>query len=255
MRATIALAGLALAATALAAAPASNKGPSICKPVEHETIVCDDGTRILRVIRETTSPSGRFAMAWSTIDPKDMNDLEKDWLSKDDDIKYHAKDVEHVRNYLVRLSDGKIIKQLEGAHFGDSATYNNRFYEPRWSRDSRFLLDLSNLKWRSEVASAYYIGKDDRIAGPYRIALPMRQAARSLLKRWKERRFVSKAPVKFAINRIDDTGIFKAAIELAEPKQDGYSFAMTMRIKPVANMLTSEVLSIKRTEEFGDPED
>ncbi len=36
-----------------------------CKPVEAETIVCNDGPRTLRVIRESASLSKRYAVGWT----------------------------------------------------------------------------------------------------------------------------------------------------------------------------------------------
>ena len=227
------------------AAPAL-AGP--CTPVEHQTTVCDDGKQILRVIRESVSPSKRYAIAWSVTGDNAMNDLEEDQPSADtpDDSSRSTENRDHVLNYLVRLSDGKALKVVDSRHFGDRQRYNHFTHDVFWSPDERTVVQVTDWRFGSSVASAYRIGADDVLTDPLRLTPPTRRAAAALLKTPKERRDIAKADATFSIETVENDGTIKLAVGFAAPKDQGVDFDIVMRIKPSGNTLTAEIKTIQR---------
>ena len=110
---------LVIAATLLVAGGAS-PATAKCKPIERETIVCKDGRKVLRIVRQSISPSKRYAVGWTVEDGKnakanrEMADLEEDQRQADEPVgrSFSTENRDHVWNYLVRLSDGKALKKL-----------------------------------------------------------------------------------------------------------------------------------------------
>ena len=219
-----------------------------CAPVEHETIVCNNGNRILRVIRESVSPSKRYAIAWSLTGDSAANELEEDepFADTPDDHSRSTENRDHVFNYLVRLSDGQVLKVADSRHFGDRQRYNHFTHEAFWSPDERYVVQVTNWRFGSSVASAYRIAPDDTVIGPLRLTPPVRRAASARLKTTKERRDIARADATFSIETIANDGTTKLAVGFAAQKEQGIDFDVVMRIKPSRKSLTAEMNTVER---------
>jgi len=112
---------------ALLVAGGASAASAKCKPIERETTVCQDGRKILRIIRQSISPTKRYAVGWTVEDGKnakanqEMADLEEDQRQADEPVgrSFSTENRDHVWNYLVRLSDGKALKRLDGEEKAD----------------------------------------------------------------------------------------------------------------------------------------
>lgn len=222
-----------------------------CAPVEHETIVCNNGTRVLRVIRESVSPSRRYAIAWSVTGNNAADELVEDepFADTPDDRSRSTENRDHVFNYLVRLSDGKALKVVDSRHFGDRQRYNHFTHEAFWSPDERYLVQVTNWRFGSSVASVYRIGPGDAVIGPLRLTPPVRRAAAGLLKSPRERRDIAKADATFSIETIANDGTMKLAVGFAAPKEQGVDFDIVMRMKPAGKSLKAGMKTVERRQD------
>src|ERR1044071_9288592 len=110
---------VAVAATAVAAE--SKPGP--CVANGQGKITCGSGPDALTVIDDTTSPSGKLAIAWRSR------------TASSDDVP----DTENVENHLVRLADGKILSLVVGRTWSTGTARANHVTQTvAWSPDSRW---------------------------------------------------------------------------------------------------------------------
>jgi hypothetical protein len=154
-----------LAALAIALAPAAIAAPTAAAPAcsaETYTIVCHDGGRELRVIRNTISPSGRYGVAWEA--PTDGS--VEDWVQDGQSDGSKWAEGGSVRNFLVRLPDGKPIARLAGEHLGDHPRYNHT--EVIWSPDSRYVAIVNQSKWTTDVSDVFLVS-DKGASRPLRL--------------------------------------------------------------------------------------
>ena len=237
--------------TLLFACPGANAA-SPCAPVEHETIVCKDGQHNLRVIQGSVSPSKRYAIAWGIEggDPA-VDDLVEDPLQEDQpqERSYSTDNRDHVWNYLVRLADGKILARLDGRHFGDREHYNHYQHKVSWSPDERYLAQVTDWRFGSSFASAYRIGADGRIAGPLQIIPPVHAAASRQLKSATDRTYTENAPAAIEVKSLVNDGTLKLGAGFAQPKEEGFSFEVAMKLAVAGKRLTAGVRSIKQVKE------
>ena len=135
LRCAIGLAALVLAAAPAIAAPEESETVAPCRTSEHETVVCDNGKRVLRVIRDSASPTGRYAVAWAMVNDNDLRKLPPDQpLPQASNVRsVNCALCGDVLNFLVRLPDGKVLKRLDGRHFGDEPRYNHYVNKVIWS--------------------------------------------------------------------------------------------------------------------------
>lgn len=154
------------------------------------TIVCNDGRRLLRVIRGSVSPSKRCAIAWGfpAGDPAynavhDHDSVPEDALAPP--IERGAKiadedDWDKVVNVLIRLSDGHVLQTLDAHYFSDNPSYPRPGlllrHDAHWSKDGHFLVQAQHSRFSTEFASVYRINQTDRVIGPLRLAAPCGEA-------------------------------------------------------------------------------
>ncbi len=64
-----------------------------------------------------------------------MAGLDEDQRQADEAVSrsFSTENRDHVWNYLVRLRDGKVLKKLDGRHFGDRERYNHYTHQMFWS--------------------------------------------------------------------------------------------------------------------------
>ncbi|MBS0244523.1 MAG: hypothetical protein JSS20_20315, partial [Proteobacteria bacterium] len=132
-----AFAMVAFAPTTMAQAPAAP-----CAPNAEKLVVCGTGKNPFIVLDETTSPSGKLAVAWRTKT----------------ESKEEFPDPADVENHLVRLSDGKDMGLLVGRSWDNGKGHGNHIYRTVvWSPDSRWLVVGDGGKWSLEALAVYAV--------------------------------------------------------------------------------------------------
>jgi hypothetical protein len=220
-----------------------------CKPAERETIVCNDGSRTLRIIRESISPSKRYAVGWAIEDGKNaMAGLDEDQRQTDEAVSrsFSTENRDHVWNYLVRLRDGKVLKKLDGRHFGDRERYNHYTHQMFWAPDERGFVQITNWRFGSSVASAYRIGPDDRVSGPVALVAIARRGALSRSNDANDTEYLKKADATVDVNAIENDGTLQLSVGFAAPKDASIDFNMTVKLKTVGRTVSFEMTSIER---------
>jgi hypothetical protein len=235
---------LVLALPSAMAAPEESDLVAPCKAGEHETVVCDNGKRLLRVIRDSASPSGRFAIAWGMVHDNELRKLTPESGSNLRSVNCAL--CGDVLNFLVRLSDGKVLKRLDGRHFGDEARYNHYVNKVVWSPDEQYVVQVTDWRFGSNTAAAYHIGSNDRVLGPLRLTAPARRAAARVLRRGQDKDYVLEKTAFIEVASIDNGGLMKFAAAMAAPKEEGFSFDMTMQFKTGARALVGDITSTEQ---------
>jgi hypothetical protein len=144
----------------------ADTGP--CKPhPSRDVVMCGSGDGAAIVIRDTTSPSGKLALAWRVPDapPTEMPDFEK------------------LQLLVLRLSDGKILSQTGTEYWDTGEMHANHPSESAyWSPDSRFLVREFNSRYSSDIVGLYAFGAKDEIAGPFDLLKLLEPVLREKLK-------------------------------------------------------------------------
>ena len=248
LRCALGLAALVLALAPAIAAPEESDTVAPCRPSEHETIVCDNGKRVLRVIRDSASPTGRYAVACAMVNDNELRKLPPDQpLPQASNVRsVNCALCGDVLNFLVRLPDGKVLKRLDGRHFGDEPRYNHYVNKVIWSPDEQYIVQVTDWKFGSDTAAAYHIGLGDRVSGPLRLTVPARRAAARALRRGQDKDYVLEKTAFIEVASIDSGGLMKFTAAMAAPKEDGFSFEMTMQLKPSARTLAGDIKSAEQ---------
>jgi hypothetical protein len=248
LRSGLGLAALALALTPAIAAPEESDTVAPCRGNEHETIVCDNGKRVLRVIRDSASPTGRYAVAWAMVNDNEMRKLQPEPVpSRTPNLRsVNCALCGDVLNFLVRLPDGKVLKRLDGRHFGDETRYNHYVNKVVWSADEQYVVQVTDWRFGSNTAAAYRIGANDRVSGPLRLTAPVRRAAARALRRGQDKDYVLEKTAFIEVASIDSSGLMKFTAAMAAPKEEGFSFDMMMRFKPGTRALAGDITSAEQ---------
>jgi hypothetical protein len=224
------LAVLALVLVAPAAAAAQEHA---CVAQKYTT-VCRDGARELRIIRNTTSPSGRYGVAWeATADAR---------LKEDSDGSKWT-DGARTDTFLVRLSDGKPVAKLAGEHLGDHARYNHTEAVVKWSSDSRFVAILNQSKWTTDAADMYRMSEAGGPSKPLRLMPVCASATRSTAARRPHKGGYTPSMDVAAVGN-DGTITARCSMQVVK---DGDYFAMGIRAKVIAapNGLKAQVVEAR----------
>ncbi len=115
-----------------------------------------------RVIHGSVSPDGRFAIAMG-LPPEQSN---WDALYEDENYFYEngARDYD-VPNYVVDLTQRKILGETHCNYFGTKRRYNHQQCILRWSPDSLKFVQLWDDKWSSTACVAGKISPGQKLAG------------------------------------------------------------------------------------------
>lgn len=143
---------LAILVPAVLAATAGSAAALNGCVLERATMVCRMTGRVFRVIEESRSPSGRYAIAWIASAPG----VTFETNSVDGTVSVTGGEA---RNLLVRLRDGAIVAPDVGTHPGDLAAYNHRRSDVRWSADSGVVGILNHDKWETLSAKIFRMAK------------------------------------------------------------------------------------------------
>lgn len=234
----------ALAACLAGAAPTEPARAQACKE-DGPTLVCAHGGKNYRVIQNTASPAQRYAIAWRPA--RSAEDSEFD----SDDEERKALIDEPCENFIVRLSDGLPLRKIAGTHFGDREQYNHRQKVAMWSPDERWLVEIEDSKWSSDVAQAYRIDKDGASPGVSLLA-PLRKAALAYLARQKKRIKTAEFLDSVQMKEVGNDGTLALTFIMQVPKKQSYSFAA--KLAPAPNAGTVRVTITAMEYDPGDPD-
>lgn len=126
---------------------------------ESKTIVCLNRNLTIRVIAETTSPSGRYAIEW-IVPPIPAKEFKRN--PEDGSLVVPGFEPENV---VVRMRDGAVVTTMQSTHFGDDTRYNHREITAIWSADERLLLVWSNDKWDTLASEILRFDRRGRLTG------------------------------------------------------------------------------------------
>src|SRR4029453_18733689 len=118
-----------------------------------------------RVIHGSASPDGRFAIALGFArESIDWNALIEHYFNNEP-ATYKAESDEDVRNYVVDLTQKKILGQTGAGWIGTRRRYNHPECVVTWSPDSSFFVQLLANKWASDDCVAGKIVSGPKFIG------------------------------------------------------------------------------------------
>lgn len=124
------------------------------------------------LIEGTTSPDGRYAVAWGipyeTVDLQNPGDI----------------DLNRVENFLINLETGSRIATLGTSYFATAEfEKNHASFTASWREDSRAVFFLEGTKWGFETAAVVYITHPENAYDPCSDVIPVSQAIRRAVRR------------------------------------------------------------------------
>lgn len=115
-----------------------------------------------RVIHGSASPDGRFAIALGFVREK----IEWDAVYDKELESYYAEGgAEDIRNYVVDLTQKKILGETGAGWIGTRRRYNHPECVVTWSPDSSFFVQLLDNKWASDDCVAGKIASGPKFVG------------------------------------------------------------------------------------------
>ena len=156
---------LAVALLAVSLPAAADTGPCLSGP--NSLLVCGTGADALIVLPDTTSPSGKLAVAWRSSSGT-SGELP------------NAQDVQH---HLVRLADGKSLGVVVGFGWDTGTAHTNHYaLNVAWSPDSRWVLVSDGGKWALEAIAIYSVDEAAGTAAGNNLFRAITDAATRMLK-------------------------------------------------------------------------
>ena len=237
------IARIALLALALFAPAAAAEGACTA---ETYTTVCRDGTRELRVIRDTVSPSGAYGVVWEV--PTDGTAQEWERNGERDGSKLAgeydgARRGAPIKNFLVRLGDGKPIRRIAGDHMGDHPFYNHREIVVTWSPDSRYVAILHQVKWTTDVADVHLVS-DGAVSTPVSLRSICRNITRAEVKK-RQRKIHEEYLVGVNVSSIGNDDTITAKCTMEAPKRDNFEMGIRLKLRPRGGDLKAELVTTR----------
>ena len=199
-----------------------------CLP-DRDGLNCGHGAGAARVVDGTMSPSKRLAFAWRSpgLSPT------------------QAPDGAPVESLLVRLSDGAVLSSTPGEYWrvGDAAA-NHIDQTAVWSPDSRFVVEITDLKWNTEHLRLYAISAEDKV-----LVLDLKTIIEPAVRKRLQELVRNEPAFTFSSQRltIDNRGLMKALVLMQIPKQDrDIMFDVKLQVAPSEAALATRDLSIRR---------
>jgi hypothetical protein len=237
-----------LAALAVALiAPAAAAAEGACTAETYTTVCRHDG-RELRIIRDSISSSGEYGVAWEV--PTDgsveawSRGGETDGSKLAGDYDGYKRKGAPVKNFLVRLADGKPIRQLAGNHIGDHSFYNHVEHEVAWSPDSGYVAILIQEKWLTLVAEVYLVAHDTA-SKPVSLLSICKNVTKAEAAR-RHRKGGENYLTGVNVSSVRDDGTVTAVCYREIPKRDDFQTGMEVKFKPVRDGLNAQVVSTRR---------
>ncbi|GEM_PF-1110052 len=185
----------------------ADTGP--CKPYPPlEVLVCGSGDGAAIVIRDTVSPSKKFALAWRTVDAPPFQEPEG-----------------QIDLVVIRLEDGGILSKTSTEYWDTGEAHANRLQEHAfWSPDSKFMIRESTSRFSSDVVELYTIGAEDIVRGPFDLLSLIEPPLHKRLKPYEADAdgftlaIAAKGENEKTVE-IDDRGRFRIEVMLWAPKE------------------------------------
>jgi hypothetical protein len=203
----------------------------------HQSLYCGEGNGAARIIRDTSSPSRRLALAWRLINRPPLvppNDGDPD-----------------LENLIVRISDGAILAKSRGFYWDLGDRYApGQYVRAAWSPDSRLLIRTAGRIGVPDRAELFTFTDDNSVIGPFDLVSVFDPVVRPQMKDVKDAdQYLLRFSYRPAI-AIDDQGLIHASVYM-QPRDsgDGPIYELTARVERTANSLDAKVLSI--SEYFG----
>ena len=215
-----------------------------CSFEKSAVIVCKNGVHNYRVIRESLSRTGKLAVAWTTKNPDDMLKSE---LQEDEAFNLFSE----IQNVVIRIPDGKVMKELGSAHYGDAQRYIHDSHNAIWSERDQWLVVATDKRWETDTANAYYFFDDGTVQGPFDLMKICTEAAQKLFARERKR-----LEWKYFSNRIDVkginmSGVLRATFTMYVPrsieKDEFLQADMAFQLKSEPNGIVAKITSIKKS--------
>jgi hypothetical protein len=219
--------------TCAAFSPArAEMGP--CRPDQHSGLICGAGAGAARVVDGTISPSKRLALAW-----------------RSPGLPTEEPDESAIESLLIRLADGTVLSRTEGDFWSIGPMHANRLEQSAaWSANSRFLVEIVDVRWWTHNLRLYAIGTDDsvRVVDLKAIVEP---AVRKHLRR-------KEADCDFSIFgsadnesphlTINDRGLIKARVLMVTPHDEPYEMLdITFQVTDKDGALAAREVAIRRS--------
>lgn len=221
-------------------AGAQADGPKECRQ-ERATTVCQAAGQALRVIHESRSPSGRYAVAWIAS----ASGVALEANPADGTLGAAAGEA---RNVLLRLQGTAVLARDVGTHPGDLAAYNHRRSDVRWSADSALVGILNHDKWETLSGKVFRLGKDGLATAPFDLLAFAREVGQRRLAGLR----APVDPVDYAtrviLRSVGNDGIIRARIVMEQPGGGGtaYAFSMNLRLLEVSAALRAKTIKLGR---------
>jgi hypothetical protein len=198
----------------------------------HQSLYCGEGNGAARIIRDTSSPSHQFALAWR--------------LTSKPPISPPSDSDPDLENLIIRISDGAILAKSHGFYWDLGDRYAPRQYlRAAWSPNSRLLIRTAGRIGVPDTAELFTFTDDNSVMGPFDLVSVFDPVVRAQMKGAKDadqHLFRLSYSPRIAI---DDQGLIHASVYL-QPRDsgDGPVYELTARVERTANSLDAKVLSI-----------
>jgi len=198
-----------------------------------------------RVIHGTASPDGRFAIALGFAGEG------VDWdavYDKETESYYAEGDSEHVCNYVVDLTQKKILGETGAAWSGTRRRYNHPECVITWSPDSSFFVQLLANKWASDDCVAGKIASGPKLVG----AVNLMKALTPKIYAFVKRRLDPEGyPLSFYNEKVSNDGAVEMKayeyISSGEHKGDSeFGVGVRLRLRETPKGLSIEGINMQR---------
>ena len=199
-----------------------------------------------RVIRGTASPDGRFVIALGSAD-EDI-DWEAALDSDFPDQKVYQVEGDKARNYVVDVSQKKILGQTGAAWAGTRRSYNHPECDVFWSPDSSlFVQELAN-KWASDDCVAGKIASGAKLVGTVNLMKALTPKVYAFVKRHFD---PEGYPLSFYNQKVTNDGAveMKAAEYISGGERKGdteFTVGVRLRLRETPKGLGIEGVNMRR---------
>ena len=213
-----------------------------------------------RVIHDTASPDGRYAVAlgftgndidWEGLKDPDFpgtysaNGWQPDDQPSDSD---HGKIV----NYIVDLTTRQILGATNGDYFGTKQRYNHDQCDVTWSPDSKMFVEVTSWKWGYNRCTAGKISSAGKLLGPVDLGKYAEKTAQSFLATHKAQTYNGSIDISGAT--VTDAGLVTFTIlgqgTSGDHKGDVFfSLNESVRVRETSSGLQLEAVSIHTSPE------
>jgi hypothetical protein len=199
-----------------------------------------------RVIRGTASPDGRFVIALGSAD----EDI--DWeAALDSDFpgeKVYQVEGDKARNYVVDVSQKKILGETGAAWAGTRRRYNHPECVMAWSPDSSFFVQLLDNKWASDDCVAGKIASGPKLVGTVNLMKALTPRVFAFVKRHFD---PDGYPLSFYNQKVTNDGAVEMKayeyISSGERKGDSeFGVGVRLRLRETPKGLSIEGVNMRR---------